>query len=81
MYVIATLMPKKMVAKKLRKLTNKIVIHTVRKLLGFTIFASAFLLPLDIIFLATQVGASEQTEPFTLMQLNEVSGFITTLAC
>ena len=70
-----------MVAKKLRKLTNKIVIHTVRKLLGFTILASAFLLPLDIIFLATQVGASEQTEPFTLMPLNEVSGFITTLAC
>jgi cytochrome c-type biogenesis protein CcmH/NrfF len=74
-------MPKKMVSLKLKKLTGKILIHTVRKLLGIILFASALLLPLDNIFLATQVEASEQTEQVTLMQLEEVSDLIMSPGC
>ena len=80
-YVIATLMPKKMVAQKLRKLTGKIVIHIVKKLLGMALLATALLLPLVNIFTATQVEASEQTEQVALMPLEEVSDLIMSPGC
>jgi len=57
------------------------LIHTVKKLLRITLVALALLLPLDNIFLATQVEASEQTEQVTLMQLEEVSDLIMSPGC
>jgi cytochrome c-type biogenesis protein CcmH/NrfF len=74
-------MPKKMGARKIRKLTDKIVIHIVKKLLGMALLATALLLPLVNIFTAAQVEASEQAEQVTLMQLEEVSDLIMSPGC
>jgi cytochrome c-type biogenesis protein CcmH/NrfF len=60
---------------------GKILIHTFKKLLRISLLATALLLPMDNIFLAIQVEASEQTEQVTLMQLEEVSDLIMSPGC
>jgi cytochrome c-type biogenesis protein CcmH/NrfF len=62
-------------------LNGKIVIHTLRKILGIILLAAALLLPLAEISTAAQVEAYEQTEQVTLMQLEEVSDLIMSPGC
>ncbi len=57
------------------------MIHTIRKLLGIILLASAFLIPMANNFSAAQLEPSEQTEQVTLMQLEEVSDLIMSPGC
>ena len=71
--VIATTMPKNQVAKKLKGIELKIVIHTARIFLKIALIG-----PVLFFFLINfaQTATFEQSEQVTLMQLEEVSDLI-----
>jgi hypothetical protein len=52
---------------KIKETVRQILIHTVRKLLGITLLASALLMPMANNFSAARVEASEQIGQVALM--------------